>query len=48
MLFRSHFLEAIRDPSHPEHSEMLAWAGGTFNPDAFNIAAVNRKLRLLK
>ena len=42
------FLEAIRDPEHPEHDEMLAWAGGTFDPDAFNIAAVNRKLRLLK
>lgn len=42
------FLEAIRDPSHPEHDEMLTWAGGAFDPDAFNIAAVNRKLRLLK
>jgi len=42
------FLEAIRDPSHPEHNEMLAWAGGAFDTEAFNLKAVNRKLRLLK
>jgi len=35
------FLEAIRDPKHPEHEEMLEWAGGAFDPEAFDIAAVN-------
>lgn len=32
-----HFLEAISDPSHPEHEEMAEWADGTFDshtPDA--------------
>lgn len=42
------FLKAIRDPNHPEHDEMLAWAGGALDPEAFDLAAVNRKLRLLK
>lgn len=42
------FLEAIRDPAHPEHEEMLEWAGGAFDPEAFDLTAVNRKLRLLK
>ena len=42
------FLEAIRDPDHPDHHEMLQWIGGPFHPDAFDLIAVNRKLRLLK
>jgi hypothetical protein len=41
------FLEAIRDPKHPEHEEMLAWVGGEFNPDAFDLEEVNRKLQRL-
>ena len=36
------FLEAIRDP---EHDSMLEWAGGEFDPAAFDIAAVNDDLR---
>jgi len=27
---------------------MLAWAGRGFNPERFDLAAVNRKLKLLK
>jgi hypothetical protein len=42
------FLEAIRDPKHPEHDQMRDWIGGAFDPDTFDLAAVNRKLRLLK
>jgi hypothetical protein len=30
------FLAAIRDQSHPEHREMLEWAGGHFDPDQFD------------
>lgn len=41
-------LEAIRDPAHPEHEDMLRWAGRRFDAEAFDLAAVNRKLRLLK
>jgi hypothetical protein len=42
------FLEAIRDPRHPQHAEMLQWAGGQFNPEAFSVAAVNRTLRRVR
>jgi hypothetical protein len=42
------FLAAIRDSRHPEHEERLEWAGGRFDPEAFDRAVVNRKLRLLK
>lgn len=41
-------LAALRDPQHPEHADMAPWAGRRFDPDAFDLAAVNRKLRLLK
>lgn len=42
-----HLLDAIRDPRHPEHEDRLAWAGGRFDPEAFDLAAVNRRLRRL-
>jgi hypothetical protein len=35
------FLEAIRNPRHPEHREILEW-GGDFDPDAFEIDAINK------
>ena len=34
------FLRAIRDGRHPDHAQLLQWAGGTFDPDAFNPTAV--------
>ena len=37
-------LRAIQDPSHPEHEEMLDWIGGEFDPEAFDVAEVNRGL----
>lgn len=30
------FLEAIRNPHHDEHHRMLEWAGGSFDPEAFD------------
>jgi len=27
-----HFLEAIKDPEHPEHEDMMEWAGKDFDP----------------
>ena len=27
------FLEAIQNPSHPEHEDMVEWIGGEFDPD---------------
>lgn len=38
------FLEAIRDPEHPEHEAMLKWVGGAFDPEAFDLRAVNEGL----
>jgi len=38
------FLEAILDPFHPEHRELLEWVGGRFDSEAFNLATVNRAL----
>src|SRR5215210_1758614 len=29
------FLEVIKDEDDPEHEEMLEWAGGAFDPEAF-------------
>lgn len=38
------FLEAIQKPNHPEHDEMLEWVGGSFDPQAFDLDEVNRKI----
>jgi len=39
------FLEAIQNPKHAQHEEMTEWAGGEFDPEAFDIEAVNKGLR---
>jgi hypothetical protein len=39
------FLEAIRDPEHREHKEMLQWVGGEFDPEEFDLEDVNAGLR---
>jgi hypothetical protein len=38
------FLRAIRNPAHKEHAAMLEWVGGSFDPEAFDLALVNRAL----
>jgi hypothetical protein len=43
-----YFLEAIQDPEHPEHEEMLEWEGGSFDPEAFDIDGVNRILKKIR
>ena len=36
------FLEAVSDPNHPNHEEMLEWHGDdTFNPDDFDADVIN-------
>ena len=40
-------LEAIRDPEHPEHEEMVEWVGSAFDPDIFDLDEVNRELQRL-
>lgn len=41
------FLEAIRHPNHEEHKRMLIWAGGAFDPEAFDLNRINRNLQRL-
>lgn len=42
------FLQAIMDPTHEEHKEMLAWIGGSFDPEYFDLEEVNQSLRRIK
>ena len=37
-------LEVMADPKHPEREERLEWIGEDFDPEAFDIEAVNRRL----
>jgi hypothetical protein len=39
------FLEAVRNPEHEEHDQLLSWIGGAFDPEGFDLNAVNRSLR---
>jgi hypothetical protein len=41
------FIRTIRDPRHEEHESMLEWVGGSFDPEGFDLAAVNRGLAAL-
>jgi hypothetical protein len=34
------FLQALADAKHPQHDELLEWAGGQFDPDAFDASSV--------
>ena len=43
-----HFLKAIADPSHPEHTELKDWCGGEFDPAAFDVAQVQQQLDEIK
>lgn len=42
------FLEALRDPAHPEHREIVRWAGGRFDPTAWDRGRANLMLRILR
>ena len=37
-------LEATRDPEHEQYEELLDWLGGGFDPEAFSLDEVNRRL----
>ncbi|MCZ3389567.1 MAG: plasmid pRiA4b ORF-3 family protein [Actinomycetia bacterium] len=36
------FLDAIGDPKHERHDELLEWIGGNFDPTAFDAAEVDQ------
>jgi len=39
------FLEAIKNPNHPEHRSMSEWIGYKFDPEVFCLDSVNSNLR---
>jgi len=41
-------LKIMKNPRHKEYKSMLEWLGGKFDPDLFDIEAVNTCLRKLK
>ena len=41
-------LVALSDPDHEEHDTMLEWVGGKFDPNTFDVAAVDRVLKRLR
>jgi hypothetical protein len=38
------FVQAMRDPKHPQHRELAEWYGDPFDPEVFDIDEVNRRL----
>jgi hypothetical protein len=42
------FVQAIADPEHPEHEELLEWVGGEFDPEQFDLAEANAALHPLR
>lgn len=41
------YLEAMQDPSHPDHEQMAEWRGPSFDPERFDTRMINRRLPLL-
>ncbi len=42
------FLEAIGDPKHERHDELLDWIGGNFDPEAFDLGRINQALKSIR
>ena len=42
------FLETISNPDHRRHEETLEWVGGEFDPERFDLEAVNNELRRMR
>jgi hypothetical protein len=41
-------LEALSDPTHPEHEEYRRWVGADSDPERFDLEKTNERLRLRK
>ncbi|KAA3612168.1 MAG: plasmid pRiA4b ORF-3 family protein [Calditrichaeota bacterium] len=39
------FLAAMKDPKHKEHGSFVEWWGGQFDPEAFDLEAINEVLQ---
>ena len=35
-------LDVLATPRHPEHRDIVEWVGGSFDPEAFDVGALNR------
>ncbi len=42
------FLDAIQDPNHEQHEDMVEWIGGGFDPEKFDVDAVNKELKRVR
>ena len=42
------FVEAVSNPDHRRHEERLEWVGGEFDPEKFDLEAVNSELRRMR
>jgi hypothetical protein len=38
----------MQHEDHPEHDDYREWIGGDFDPEAFDLAAVNQELQHLR
>jgi hypothetical protein len=38
----ANFLKALADPKHPDHEDLAEWCGAPFDPEAFDVNAINR------
>ena len=43
----AHLLEVPTDPSYEDYADLKQWVGRGFDPEKFNLAAVNKKLATL-
>ena len=39
------FLDAVRNPKHEEHENMLEWIGGRFEPDEFDAKQATKEMK---
>ncbi len=44
----ANFLKALKDSNHPEHDDIVRWAGGVFDPNGFSLNSVNMALAALR
>lgn len=44
----AHLLEALADPDHEQHDELMEWVGGEFDPAAFDLEVINKILRRIR
>ena len=42
------YLEALMNPLHEDHEQMVDWRGPGFDPNAFDVVSINQQLRKLR